>query len=178
MVYRPRGPRPSRARGPLQCGICNRVFRQRNYFLDHINTAHDIEIPVVPPYDPPVQSEEDDPDGADQLPPAAPPFVGFPPVKQVDHTLSGAPAGPYWDWDKAADGHKARTALPDIGPMGLPKCLKDEYNAQMEFIQTKCKPILEGIDANSAVKPENLHEYEKDKAAFEECTGRRMLFTG
>ena len=107
--------------------------------------------PAVPDAAPP---PEDEGDGAEQAPPENP---AAPPA--VNHALSGPPEGPYWDWNKSGDGYKARTALPDVAKMGLPGCVLGEYQAQMDFINTECKAILQKIDASTAKKPRELAAY-------------------
>ena len=147
------------------CPECRRTFKRHNVFLEHLRERHDLRD--VPMYDPPVPEAappEDDGGGAEEAPDANP--VAPAPV---NHDLSGPPAGPYWDWDTGGDGYKARTVLPDVARMGLPKCCLDEYHAQMDFVNTHCKAIVEQIDSSTAVKPRELAAYEEEKLAFDEC---------
>ena len=160
----PRTRRINRNRPPRahwRCPECGQSFKRHNIFLEHLRERHDLQD--VPMYDP-------------QVPEAAPPEDDANPVAPapVNHDLSGPPAGPYWDWDTGGDGYKARTALPDVARMGLPKCCLDEYHAQMDFVNTHCKAIVEKIDSSTAVKPRELATYEEEKLAFEECTCRRI----
>ena len=156
----------------MRCPQCGREFRRVDHFVQHLRDEHgmpDFETfdPAVPDAAPP---PEDEGDGAEQAPPENP---AAPPA--VNHALSGPPEGPYWDWNKSGDGYKARTALPDVTRMGLPKCVVEEYQAQMNFIDTACKPILENIHPSTALKPRELAKYEEEKKAFDECTCRLMI---
>ena len=167
----PRTRRINRNRPPRahwRCPECGQSFKRHNIFLEHLRERHDLQdVPMYDPQVPEAAPPEDDGGGAEQAPDANP--VAPAPV---NHDLSGPPAGPYWDWDKGGDGYKARTALPDVAKMGLPKCCLDEYDAQMDFINTDCKAIVEPIDSSTALKPRELAAYEEEKFAFDERTCR------
>ena len=163
--------RPSRRNRPTQpsftCAVCGRTIKKQDNFLRHLRTEHGLED--APAFDPDVPSDPQSGDEGDEAEqPAANHGPPVPPA--VNHKLSGPPEGPYWDWNKGGDAYKARTALPDVAKMGLPGCVLGEYQAQMDFINTECKAILQKIDASTAKKPRELAAYEEAKLAWDECT--------
>ena len=96
--------------------------------------------------------------------------------RQVDHTVSGPPEPasryPFWDWDPASRGQRARLAIPDVGPLCVGASIEAEYEALLYFIDTKCAPILRGIGPDTAVRPAELETYEIARQIFDE----RILF--
>lgn len=147
--------------------MCGQTVKRQDAFLQHLRTEHGLED--APAFDPDVPSDPQSGDEGDEAEqPAANHGPPVPPA--VNHKLSGPPEGPYWDWNKGGDAYKARTALPDVAKMGLPGCVLGEYQAQMDFINTECKAILQKIDASTAKKPRELAAYEEAKLAWDECT--------
>ena len=136
-----------------------------DYHVRHLREAHSVEHEAAPPYEPPPPGSDNDP----MVSPVAP-------DRPVNHALSGPPSAQFWDWDRRSEGYKARTAVPDVSAMGLPRSVLDEYDEQMRFINTHCKGILEKITRETSYRPVTLAKWEADKATFDECASRLVPF--
>ena len=93
----------------------------------------------------------------------------------VDHSLSGAPDQPFWDWDPQSAGHRARMAKIPIEQMGLPAAVVREHAALMDFIDTECAPVLRAIDETTARRPPELAVFEAKMHSFEELMFVNMI---
>ena len=155
-------------RAVYQCQHCGKVSKRWDYYVRHLREAHSVEHEPAPQYEPPSPAE---PPGGDDDPMVQP----VAPDRPVNHALSGPPSEPFWDWNKSSDGYKARTALPDVSALGLPPSVLDEYNEQMRFINTTCKPIVEQITQDTSYRPVALAQWEADKATFDECASWLVL---
>ena len=176
VIHRPLGARRGRGaqgHGGLQalyaCPHCGQGIKRWDRYKSHLRDVHGHVPAAAPPYEPPPQ--EDAPDSDDD--PIVPEGAARPPV---NHALSGAPQAAFWNWDVASEEYKVRTALPDVSGMGLPRSVLDEYDAQMEFVNTQCKPVLQNMAFGTAYKPVALSNWEADKATFDERTSR-LVFT-
>ena len=146
-----------------ECQHCGKTNKRWDYHVKHLREVHSVEHEAAPPYEPP--DSDDDP----LVQPVAP-------DGPVNHALSGPPSAPFWDWDKSSEGYKARTAVPDVSGMGLPRSILEEFEEQMRFINTDCKSILEKITRETSLQPAALLQWEADKKTFDECTSRLALF--